>query len=214
MVSAFQIETPKGPVSAERSGPEAGPVLLLAHGAGGDLRSPILVGFAEGLAGRGIACVRFNFPYKEAGRRGPDSERTLREAWTAVFEATDGGPVWVGGKSLGGRIATMQVADGAIEPAGLILVGYPLHPPGKREKIRDAHLPAIGIPMLFLQGTADPFANWDLVEATMAGLGDRAELHAVEGGDHSFRVKGEPRDDEGTGRRLAEVAARFIEEHG
>jgi len=197
-------------VSAERTGPDGAPVLLLAHGAGGDLRSPILRGFADGLAEHSVACVRFNFPYKEQGRRGPDPERTLRGAWTAVFEASEGDPVWVGGKSLGGRIASMLAAEGEMPAAGIVFVGYPLHPPGKPERIRDAHLSLIRVPMLFLQGTADPFARWDLLEPTVARLGEGAVLHPVEGGDHSFRVRGAPKDDEGTGRALGAVAARFI----
>jgi len=209
---SFQVETPKGPVSAERTGPADGPTLVLAHGAGNDLHAPILVGFADGLAEHGVACVRFNFPYKQQGRRGPDPERTLRGAWMAVFEATNGGPVWVGGKSLGGRIASMLVAEGEMPAAGIVFVGYPLHPPGKPERIRDAHLAEIRAPMLFLQGTADPFARWDLLEPLVARLGDTAVLRPVEGGDHSFRVRGAPRDDEGTGRALGVVAARFIRE--
>ena len=104
----------------------------------------------------------------------------------------------------------MMVADGELDAAGLILVGYPLHPPGKPERIRDAHLSSIEVPMLFLQGTADPFAQPDLLAGVMKRLGSRATLHEVEGGDHSFRVRGKSRDDLGTGRALGEVAARFV----
>lgn len=210
MTRSLRIETPKGPVSAERTGPAGAPILVLAHGAGNDLHAPILAGFAEGLADAEVACLRFNFPYKEQGRRGPDPERTLRGAWLAAFEAADGPAVWAGGKSLGGRIASMLVAEGEMPAAGLVFVGYPLHPPGKPERIRDAHLADIEVPMLFLQGTADPFARWDLLEPIVARLGDRAVLHPVEGGDHSFRVRGTPKDDEGTGRALAAIAAPFI----
>ena len=104
----------------------------------------------------------------------------------------------------------MMLADGSIEAAGLILVGYPLHPPGKPERIRDAHLSDVGVPMLFLQGTSDPFGRWDLMTSAIERLGSGATLHPVEGGDHSFRVRGRPRHDEGTGSALGEVAARFI----
>jgi hypothetical protein len=209
----LSIETPKGPVTGALDGPEGGVVLAVAHGAGGDMHGPFLASFAEGIAGAGFGCLRFNFPYKEQGRRAPDHEKHLRAAWSAVFEAARGlgGPVWVGGKSLGGRIASMQVADG-MPAAGLVFLGYPLHPPGKPERLRDEHLDAIGVPMLFLQGTRDPFATRDLLEVVIARTG--ATLHAVEGGDHSFRVRGEPKDDEGTGRRLAEIAAAFIRERG
>lgn len=209
-MAQIEIETAKGSVSGELTGPQGGLIVATAHGAGGDRRGPLLAGFAAGLADEGIACLRFNFPYSEQGRRGPDPERTLRDAWTAAFEvaAEIGTPVWAAGKSLGGRIASMQVADG-MPAAGLIFLGYPLHPPGKPDRIRDAHLPGIEVPMLFLQGTADPFARWELLEPAVEKL-ENAALHPVEGGDHSFRVRGQPRDDEATGRRLAAIAAAFV----
>lgn len=206
-----RIETPAGPVSTIRSGPRKGPLVALAHGAGGDIRNPVLEGFAAGLAAQKVGCLRFNFAYSEAGRRGPDREPVLRQVWSAVFsEAARDGEAWASGKSLGGRIASMMVADGELDAAGLILVGYPLHPPGKPERIRDEHLYRIRVPMLFLQGTADPFATTELFNGVLKKLGKRATLHAVEGGDHSFRVRGAPRDDLGTGRTLGGVAARFV----
>lgn len=210
----LSIDSPRGPVSAILTGPEGGAVMVLAHGAGGGMRAPILAGFAEGLVAGGVSCLRFNFPYTEAGRRGPDPEPVLREAWAAAFERGTalGEPVWIGGKSLGGRIASMVVADG-LPAAGLVFVGYPLHPPGKPERIRDSHLGRIRVPMLFLQGTADPFARPELLTKTVGRLGKLATLHPVEGGDHSFRVRGTPKDDAGTGSALGEVAARFILQH-
>ena len=176
------------------------------------MRTGLLDGFAAGLADAGVACLRFNFAYSEAGRRGPDREPALRRVWSAAFDAARdlGEPGWAAGTSLGGRIASMMAADGELEAAGLVFIGYPLHPPGKPERIRDAHLGSIDAPMLWLQGTADPFARSDLLEPVLARLGDRAVLHRVEGGDHSFRIRGRPRDDEGTGRELGAVAARFI----
>jgi predicted alpha/beta-hydrolase family hydrolase len=196
--------------------PGDGPVLVLAHGAGGDMEGPFLVGAAKALAEAGVGCLRFNFLYRERGRRAPDREPALREAWAAAFaRAVElGDPVWAGGKSLGGRIASMMAADGSIEPAGLIFFGYPLHPPGKPERIRDAHLADIRVPMLFIQGTADAFATPELLAGVLKKLGKQATHHPVEGGDHSFRVRGTPKDDEGTGRRLAGVAATFIRSHG
>ena len=206
-----KVETPVGPVSTIRSGPRKGSLVVLAHGAGGDMRNPVLEGFAAGLAEERVGCLRFNFAFSELGRRGPDREPALRQVWAAVFaEASPGGSVWASGKSLGGRIASMMVADGELDAAGLILVGYPLHPPGKPERIRDEHLYRIRVPMLFLQGTADPFAKPDLFAGVLKRLGRRATVHEVEGGDHSFRVRGTPRDDPGTGRALGEVAARFV----
>ena len=201
-----------GKVSALHDGRRGGPLLVLAHGAGNDMRNELFEGFAAGLVAGGVACFRFNFAYMEAGKRGPDREPLLRDAWRAAFaRAGDlGSPVWAGGKSLGGRIASMMAADGELDAAGLVFVGYPLHPPGKPERIRDQHLSEVGVPMLFLQGTSDPFAGWELLTKVVERLGDAATLHPVEGGDHSFRVRGTKKDDAGTGAALGEVAARFI----
>jgi predicted alpha/beta-hydrolase family hydrolase len=211
-----KIDTPLGAVSGIASGPKGGPVVVVAHGAGGNMTNPVLEGFADGIAAKGVGCLRFNFSYAEAGKRGPDREPALRQVWAAAFERANelGDPIWVSGKSLGGRIASMMVADGDLGAAGLVLIGYPLHPPGKPERIRDEHLYRIKVPMLFLQGTADPFATWDLFSGVLDRLGKRAGLHTVEGGDHSFRVRGSKRDDLGTGRSLGEVAASFVLDRG
>lgn len=211
MERRLSISTPHGDVSAKLTD-GGGPILALAHGAGNDMDAPTLVGFAEGLGAAGVSCLRFNFVYKERGKKAPDREPVLRDVWAAAFQAATehGDPVWVGGKSLGGRIASMMAADGSIAPAGLVFVGYPLHPPGKPDRIRDQHLDDVKVPMLFVQGTADPFARWERLQATVKRLGKRAVLHPVEGGDHSFRVRGQGKDDVGTGTALGEVAARFI----
>lgn len=211
-MSELTLDTSRGSVSATLDGPEGGPLLVVAHGAGGDHRAHLLRGFAEGAAAAGVSSLRFNFPFSEARRRGPDREPVLRDAWTAAFEHAGGvgEPVWAGGKSLGGRIASMMAADGELPAGGLVFIGYPLHPPGKPERLRDEHLGRIQVPMLFLQGTADPFARWDLLAEVTKRLGRRATLHAIDGGDHSFRVRGRPRDDVGTGTALGEAAARFI----
>src|SRR2546423_7149132 len=188
-------------------------ILVVGHGAGNDMDAPLLVGFTDGLAAAGVGSLRFNFPYKRQGRRAPDPAPVLRDALTAAFEEargrSRGRPVFAGGKSLGGRIASLLVADG-MPAAGLVFVGYPLHPPGKPERIRDDHLDRIEVPMLFLQGTSDPFARWDLVEAVCKRLGGRAALHPVKGGDHSFRVRGARMPDEEIGRALAGPAAEFM----
>jgi predicted alpha/beta-hydrolase family hydrolase len=189
-------------------------VLALGHGAGGDMNSPILGGVAEALAAAQLACLRFNFPYKEQGRKSPDPGKILVESWRQAFAAADqlDGPVWVGGKSIGGRIASMAVAEG-MPASGLIFFGYPLHPPGRTEKVRDEHLYRIEVPMLFIQGTEDPFAQWELLERVLERLGNRATLLAVERGDHSFKVKGEANGPVEIGRRLGAEAAGFILEH-
>lgn len=212
----ISIQTSRGEVSAALTGEGSGrPVVVCAHGAGNDMHNAMLLGFAEGLADAGIACLRFNFPYKERGSRAPDPAPVLMDAWRAVFDHAGevGHPVWASGKSLGGRIASMAVAEG-MPAAGLVFVGYPLHPPGRPDRIRDAHLDEVEVPMLFIQGTRDPFARWELLEGVVKRLADRAVLLPIEGGDHSFRVRGTPRDDRSTGRHLAGIAADFIREHG
>jgi predicted alpha/beta-hydrolase family hydrolase len=210
----LRIDTSKGSVTGSWNAPRGAiATLAIAPGAGSTLDHPFLVGFTEAMNGRGIATLRFNFLYKERGRKAPDPEATLREVWLAAFEeATSrgkGGPVFVGGKSLGGRIASMCVAD-RMPAAGLVFLGYPLHPPGKPERIRDEHLPRIRVPMLFLQGTNDPFARADLLEAVLKRLGRRAEHLPIKGGDHSFRVRGKKESDAEIGKELAQPAADFI----
>jgi len=185
--------------------------LVVAHGAGAGMDHPFLAGFCRAIADEGVATLRFNFPYVERGRRSPDPEAKLREAWQTAFEtaSAEGGVVMVGGKSLGGRIASMCVADG-MPAAGLVFLGYPLHPPGKPERIRDEHLYRIRVPMLFLQGTRDPFARPELLAGVLDRLGRLAELHPVEAGDHSFNVRGAKRDARDVGAGLAGLAAPFV----
>jgi uncharacterized protein len=187
--------------------------LVLAHGAGAGMDHPFMVGFSRAIGEAGVSTFRFNFPYVERGKRSPDPERVLRDTWLAAFaEASSkagGRPVLAGGKSLGGRIASMCVADGM--PAdGLVFLGYPLHPPGKPERTRDEHLYRITVPMLFLQGTKDPFATPALLAKVVRKLGDRATLEPVEGGGHSFKVGGTKADDREIGMALARTAAPFI----
>ncbi|HEX3331660.1 MAG TPA: alpha/beta fold hydrolase [Gaiellales bacterium] len=188
-------------------------VLVLAHGAGSGMRTPFMAGFAEEIGRLGVATLRFDFPYMQAGRRAPDRPPVLLDAWREAFAegvARAGGrPVFAGGKSMGGRIASMAAAEG-MPAAGLVFLGYPLHPPGRPEKIRDAHLPDVPVPMLFLQGSRDSFARPDLLAGVLSRLGPRAEHVEIAGGDHSFRVPGGPRDAEVIGASLAEPAARFI----
>ncbi|HJU57493.1 MAG TPA: alpha/beta family hydrolase [Actinomycetota bacterium] len=187
--------------------------IVIAHGAGAGMDHPFVVGFCRAMADEGIAAARFNFHYMSAGRRSPDPEASLRAAWNEAFDgvrAMAGDvPVLVGGKSLGGRIASMCVADG-MAAAGLVFLGYPLHPPGKTDRLRADHLARIRVPMLYLQGTKDPFARPEVLERVVAKVGDRATLHRIEGGDHSFRVRGASADDREVGASLAAVAAPFV----
>jgi hypothetical protein len=164
--------------------------LVLGHGAGGTMHTPALASFAGALAVRGVGVLRFNFPYAEARRKAPDPQARLEACYRAVAEhaAARATRLFLGGRSMGGRIASHVVAGGF--PAdGLVFLSYPLHPPGKPERIRDAHLPSIDAPMLFFHGTRDTFARPDLLAATLRKL-PRATLHTVEGGDHGLSVRG------------------------
>jgi predicted alpha/beta-hydrolase family hydrolase len=165
---------------------------VIAHGAGAGQASAWMQRFARGMQTRGVSAATFDFPYIAAKRKVPDRAPVLeacwREALDAAREAFAGVPIFIGGKSMGGRIASHIAAQGA-PAAGLILLGYPLHPPGRPDQRRDAHLPQITIPTLFVQGTGDTFGTAAEIRALLPTLG-RATLHDVPGGDHSFKVPG------------------------
>lgn len=181
-----------GDVSGSRDLPDGEPraTFILAHGAGGDMNHPQLAGMAQGLAASGIEVVRFNFPYREAGRKAPDRQEKLEACYWAVAKevSASAARLYLGGGSMGGRIASHIVSDG-FPAAGLIFQSYPLHPPGKPERMRDAHLARIAVPMLFIWGTRDAFATPELLEKTVASL-PTATLHRIEGGDHGLKVRG------------------------
>jgi predicted alpha/beta-hydrolase family hydrolase len=187
--------------------------LIVAHGAGAGMDHPFLAGFCRAMTEHGVATARFDFHYMDAGRRSPDTEPSLRAAWNEAFTGVRAMaaalPVLVGGKSLGGRIASMCVADG-MDAAGLVFLGYPLHPPGKTERLRAEHLAWITVPMLFLQGTRDPFAKPDLIATVVGQLGEFTMLVPIEGGDHSFNVRGVKADPREVGAALAEHAGPFV----
>lgn len=170
----------------------AGITLILGHGAGAGQGSPFMVSYAAALAARGIDSVTFDFPYMERGRRLPDPNARLEACWRAVIDAVrrerrlGRNALAVGGKSMGGRLAS-QVAAGRTDLAGIVLLGYPLHPPGKPQQQRSRHLPDVAAPMLFVQGTRDSFGTPDELRPVLARL-EAAELHVVEQGDHSFAV--------------------------
>jgi uncharacterized protein len=167
-------------------------VVVLAHGAGGDLNDALLRGVAAGLAADGCAVLRFNFPYREAGRRAPGSQKQSEDSYREIATSArkKGVPLFCGGKSYGGRIASHIASDG-FEMDGLIFLGYPLHAPGRTDRLRDEHLRSIKCPMLFCQGTKDAFATPLLLRKVVRSL-SRASLHEIEGGDHSFNVRGTP----------------------
>lgn len=189
-------------------------VLALAHGAGAGMDHPFLVGFAEAAAADGVAVVRFHFPYVEAGRRMPGPAAHAVATWAAVAddvaERFPGLPFVASGKSYGGRMASVAAADGAIDPTALVYLGYPLHPPGKPEALRVAHLPGVRAPQLFVSGTRDPFVDpvADL-EAAVASCVD-AELEWVEGGGHSFEVVGNKRPPATIGAALVPTVAAWL----
>ncbi len=168
--------------------------LVLAHGAGAGQMSQFMVRTAQALAARRITTVTFDFPYITAGRKVPDRAPVLEAAWREVIDRARAKfgelPLFIGGKSMGGRISSHIASQGGAGPlAGLVFLGYPLHPPGKPEQRRDAHLPAIAEPMLFIQGGHDTFGTAEEIAALLPRL-QRATLHEIAGGDHSFKLPG------------------------
>jgi predicted alpha/beta-hydrolase family hydrolase len=169
-----------------------GRALVLAPGAGAPQTHPFLVGFAGGLAARGIDVLTFDFAYMAKGSRRPDSSEVLEACWLSVLgfarKKLAGPALFIGGKSMGGRIASQIAArEESGELAGLVFLGYPLHPPGDPKKLRVAHLPRVRAPMLFVQGERDPFGTPREIARFTKGL--RAELVVVPDGDHSFAVR-------------------------
>ena len=169
-----------------------GATLLLGHGAGADQTSEFMVGFAKGLAARGIDVWTFNFLYTEQGRKVPDRQDKLEACYGAVIQAVraraSSPAFFTGGKSLGGRIASQVAATSAVPVSGLIFLGYPLHPPGQPERLRADHLLRIGKPLLFVQGERDPFGTPDELQPLLKMLTPAAHLYSIAGGDHSFKV--------------------------
>ena len=193
----MKIDWADGSVTAAWDGSpsDADRIIVLAHGAGGDMTDAILVGVAKQLAVSGSAVLRFNFPYREAGRRTPGAQAQSESCYRSVadFARRDGAKLYLGGKSYGGRMASHIVADGY--PAdGLVFLSYPLHAPGRFDKLRDDHLRQIDVPMLFVQGTRDTFARPDLLDATLATL-PNARRVPIENGDHGLKAPGRKRDD-------------------
>ena len=175
----------------------AGVTLILAHGAGADQASSFMVRFATSLAARGLDTVTFNFVYTEQRRRLPDRNDKLEHCYRTVIEAVRSGKfhdhagrrkLVIGGKSMGGRIASQVAAAGQEGIAGLVFLGYPLHPPGRPDKLRSKHLPDIRAPMLFVQGSRDAFGTPEELRAALGGLEVAADICVVEDGDHSFKV--------------------------
>jgi len=193
-------------------------LLVLAHGAGAGMCHPFMEKLAGELAGVGVATLRYQFPYMEARRRVPDAPAVLTAtvvaAVRAAAEAAPGLPLLAGGKSMGGRMTSQAAAQRPLDGVrGLVFFGFPLHPPNQPGTRRADHLAEVAIPMLFLQGTRDTFADLTLLRPVCTKLGPRATLHLIETADHSFQMlKRSGRSDPEVLRELAEKTASWAEE--
>jgi len=186
-------------VSGILSIPDAGPKdigVILAHGAGNDMNHPLLASLAEGLANAGYFALRFNFHYREMGKESPDNQDLLYLAWQGAYRFLAEHPqhrpkhILGAGKSMGARIASQLAAEGMLAVEGLIFLGYPLHPPGKKDRLKDSHLYKIATPMLFFAGTRDQFCDLQLLRQVLSKLTAPWDLEVIEGGDHSFHLPG------------------------
>jgi predicted alpha/beta-hydrolase family hydrolase len=188
------------------TGEDAGAVFVCAHGAGGSMNDRGMSALAAELRARGIAVARFNFLYKEKGSGRPDPMPRLQECFASVVarvrEETTPRLLLIGGRSMGGRAASMLAAEG-FECDGLLLLAYPLHPAGKPEQLRDKHLPRINAPVLCLNGTRDALCRRDLMETALHTVTTRWDMHWLEGADHSFHVL------KSSGRTDADVLAEI-----
>jgi uncharacterized protein len=195
-------------------GENAFAALVLAHGAGAGQLSSFMVEAARGFATRGVSTATFDFPYITARRKVPDRAPVLEQAWREAIASAraelDALPLFIGGKSMGGRIATHVAAQKNVGPVnGVVLLGYPLHPPGRAEQRRDAHLPDVAEPMLFVQGEKDAFGGTGELTALLPRL-QRATLHEIPGGDHSFRVPGGKGKQQEAFEQILDVAAGWM----
>ena len=166
---------------------------VFAHGAGAGMNHPFMQRASAALEGRGIATQRYEFPYMQAKKSRPDppavAEAAVRKAVAEAARKYPGLPIVAGGKSFGGRMTSQAQASQPMPGVrGLVFFGFPLHAPGKPGMTRAEHLASVDVPMLFLQGTRDEFAQLDLLREVVRNLGDRATLHLIEEGDHSFKV--------------------------
>ena len=171
--------------------------LMLAHGAGAPQQHPFMIAFARALSERGLDVLTFNFLYAEQRRKVPDRMPQLVACYRAAIDAARAEVasarerLFIGGKSMGGRAAThLAAGDESLTLTGIVLLGYPLHPPGRPDQLRDAHLPDVGRPMLFVQGTRDSFGTPSELKPILASLSPLPTLHHVEGADHSFKITG------------------------
>ena len=189
-------------------------VYVFAHGAGAGMNHPFMHRAAEALEARGIATHRYEFPYMQAKKSRPDppavAEAAVRKAVAEAALKHPGLPIFAGGKSFGGRMTSQAQASQPMPGVhGLVFFGFPLHPPGRPGTSRGEHLTSVDVPMLFLQGTRDEFAQLDLLQRVIARLGDRATLHLIADGDHSFKVP--KRTGKSEADVMKELADTFVE---
>lgn len=200
VITTYKAERPKA-------------ALVLAHGAGAGQKSPWMVKAAKALTERGISCATFDFPYITAGRKVPDKAPVLEAHWRTMLDEARKAfgklPLFIGGKSMGGRISSHIAAQGVDGVSGLVFFGYPLHPPGRLEQRRDAHLPDIKEPMLFIQGSDDTFGNERELRELVPRL-QNATLHVINGGDHSFKVRGGAAAVEAAFQDVVDTAAAWM----
>ncbi len=189
----------KGMISAMLAGPDQSggskrTGVIIAHGAGNDMHNGMIVTLARALAAAGYVTLRFNFLYKERGKKSPDTQSTLIHAWQCAYaylETNQRFPVHrivAAGKSMGGRVVAQMVAAGQMDAAALIFLGYPLHAPGRTGQLRAAHFFKIHVPMLFFAGTKDPFCKMEKLQSVLGSLSSPSDLEIVEGGNHSFNL--------------------------
>jgi predicted alpha/beta-hydrolase family hydrolase len=195
---------------------DATAALILAHGAGAGMTHRNMQALADAFARRHIATLRFNFPFIDDGRRRVDSQAASTAAIASAYEEAakrTSLPLWLGGHSFGGRMASHAVLDEGLEPVGLVFCSFPLHPPGKPGTARATHLSGIDRPMLFLSGTRDALAEGPLLDALVSSL-PRAELHWLDTADHGYKVlKRTRKTQENVFDELSQAARSFIDRH-
>lgn len=214
----FEATTTSGIVSALLTRPgDADCLLVLAHGAGAGMRHEFMETLTGRLANQRIAVFRYQFPYMEQGRRRPDFQpvllKTVRSAIAAAGALSDGLPLFAAGKSMGGRMTSLAAAAEPLSSVhGIIFFGFPLHPADKPGIERSEHLRAVGVPLLFLQGTRDKLAPLDRLEPICLNLPQSTTLHVIEGADHGFHVlKKSGRSDDGVQDELADATRRWLD---
>lgn len=214
---SFTASKSAGTVSAITLRPRGAKALLVfGHGAGAGMEHPFMSQVSELLAERGVATFRYQFPYMEKGRKAPDPQplllATIRSAVEAAEKASRGLPLFAGGKSMGGRMTSLAAVSEPLPGVrGLVFFGFPLHQMGKPSSDRASHLSDVTVSMLFLQGTRDNLADLGHVRRVTKKLGASADLHVVDGGDHSFHVrKSDGRTDAEVLEEVAGVAAGWI----